>query len=412
MVLYMDKYGQIKEKIAPIIQKIDDGVEVLQEKFLNLFRKHRVSEYHLYASTGYGYDDIGREVLENVFADLFGAQMALVRPNIISGTHAIASCLYGVLRPGDEFIYLTGKPYDTLHQVIGHPKDGSGSLADLDIRYEEIPLKEDYDIDWEQFDKQLTPQTRMVCIQRSRGYSSRPSFTVSQIGRIIECIREKRSDLVIFVDNCYGEFVEDKEPTHVGADLVAGSMIKNPGGGLAKSGGYIVGKEKWVRQAAARLVAPGIGIEGGATHGYLRDYFQGLFLAPHVVGEALKGAVFTSALLEEMGFVTSPLWHEPRTDIIQQINLKKPELLIAFCQGIQAFSPIDAHVMPMPSSMPGYVDHVIMAAGTFVQGASIELSADGPLRPPYTVFLQGGLTFSHVKIAVKNAVQMMMEKVN
>lgn len=414
MVLYMEKYEQkIKKKITPVLQRIETQVELLQENVLNLFRKHKVSEYHLHSSTGYGYDDSGREVLESVFADLFGAELALVRPNMISGTHAIASCLYGVLRPGDEFVYLTGKPYDTLHSIIGDTQDGSGSLADLNILYREIPLMNHNDVNWTQFEKSLNHQTKMVCIQRSRGYSNRPSFSISDIHKMIDRIREIRSDLVIFVDNCYGEFVELQEPTHVGADLIAGSMIKNPGGGLAKSGGYIAGREYLVRKAASRLVAPGIGLEGGATHGYLRDYFQGLFLAPHVVGEALKGVVFTSALLEEMGFVTSPLWNELRTDIIQQINLNNPKLLIAFCQGIQASSPIDAHVKPMPAGMPGYKDPVIMAAGTFVQGASIELSADGPLREPYTVYLQGGLTYAHVKIAIKNAVNkmMMIEKV-
>lgn len=404
----MDKLDKM---IAPMIQNIEANVESLQERVISTFRKHKVSEYHLHSSTGYGYDDIGRETLERVFADLFGAELALIRPNIIAGTHAIASCLYGVLRPGDEFIYLTGKPYDTLHPIIGEKQDGSGSLRDLNIHYKEIPLTAGNEIDWNGFLRVLSPQTKMVCIQRSRGYSNRPSFSVSHIKQMIQQVKEIRADLVIFVDNCYGEFVELQEPTHVGADIIAGSMIKNPGGGLAKSGGYIVGKDQWVKKAAARLVAPGIGVEGGATYGYLRDYFQGLFMAPHIVGEALKGAVYTAALTKELGFDTNPLWNESRTDIIQQINLKTPERLIAFCQGIQAASPIDSHVLPTPSNMPGYKDPVIMAAGTFVQGASIELSADAPLRYPYTVFLQGGLTYAHVRIAVKTALQTMKEKV-
>ncbi len=394
------KVHVVEEKIAPVIRDIQRRVDRLQWRVLDAFRRHGVSDFHLHSSTGYGYGDSGREVFERVFADLFGAESALVRPNIISGTHAIAACLYGVLRPGDELVYLTGRPYDTLHKVIGKGRDGSGSLADLGIGYREIPLLPDGEVDWEAFRAALTPRTKMVGIQRSRGYADRPSFSVSKIREMIEKVREIRPDSVIFVDNCYGEFVEEEEPTHAGADLIAGSLIKNPGGGLAKSGGYIAGKAKWVERAAGRLAAPGIGIEGGATYGYLRDYWQGLFLAPHVVGEAQKGMVFAAALLEELGFDTSPSWNDPRTDIIQQVVLKSPDLLVAFCRGIQSGSPVDAHIVPEPAPMPGYEDPVIMAAGTFVQGASIELSADGPLRPPYIVYMQGGLTFSHVKAAV------------
>ncbi|WP_093230510.1 methionine gamma-lyase family protein [Thermoflavimicrobium dichotomicum] len=404
-----EKVEKIEQRIAPEIRRIEQQVDEHQWRVLHFFRQHGVSEYHLQSSTGYGYDDVGREVFERIFADLFGAELALVRPHIISGTHAIAACLYGVLRPGDELIYLSGKPYDTLQQVIGTESDGSGSLMDYGIRYKEIPLLPDGSVDFATFQSLLTDRTKVVGIQRSRGYADRPSFTISQIAEMIGQIREIRSDLVVFVDNCYGEFVEDKEPTHVGADLIAGSLIKNPGGGLAKSGGYIAGKEKWVKKAAARLVAPGIGLEGGATFGYLRDYYQGLFLAPHVVGEALKGAVFAAALLEEIGFDTTPKWNEVRTDIIQQVRLGNPDLLVAFCQGIQAGSPVDAHIAPVPAPMPGYKDPVIMAAGTFVQGASIELSADGPLRPPYIAYLQGGLTYSHVKIALIQAVDRMIE---
>ncbi|MBA4494446.1 aminotransferase class I/II-fold pyridoxal phosphate-dependent enzyme [Paenactinomyces guangxiensis] len=399
---------EIEQKIVPVIRKIEEQAEYGQWKVLDFFRKHGVSEHHLQSSTGYGYDDLGRDTLEKVFADLFGAEMALVRPNIISGTHAIAACLYGILRPGDELIYLTGKPYDTLQQVIGSGQDGSGSLADYNISYQEVPLTPEGSINWPRFEQALTHRTRLIGIQRSRGYSARPSFTISQIKEIINHIRAIRPDLLVFVDNCYGEFVEAEEPTHAGADIIAGSLIKNPGGGLAKSGGYITGKAKWVKRAASRLVAPGIGLEGGATYGYLRDFFQGLFLAPHVVGEALKGAVFTSALLEELGFDTSPGWQEKRTDIIQQIHLGSPERLVAFCQGIQSASPVDAHISPVPAAMPGYEDPVIMAAGTFVQGASIELSADGPIRPPYIAYLQGGLTYSHVKIAVIQALDQMI----
>lgn len=404
------KVKEVEEKIRPIVEKIQKQVDIHQWNVLNAFRKHGVSETHFYSSTGYGYDDLGRETLEKIYADLFGAEMALVRPHIISGTHAIAACLYGVLRPGDELIYLTGTPYDTLHQVIGSSQDGTGSLRDYNIGYQEVPLGENGEINWKMFEKMLSEKTKMIGIQRSRGYADRPSFTIQQIQEMVKRIRSIREDLVIFVDNCYGEFVEAYEPTYVGVDLIAGSLIKNPGGGLAKSGGYIVGRAKWVEKAAARLVAPGIGLEGGATYGYLRDYFQGLFLAPHVVGEALKGAVFTAALLEEFGFNTTPTWYEKRTDIIQQVTLGDPDLLIAFCQGIQSASPVDAYISPIPSPMPGYQDPVIMAAGTFVQGASIELSADGPIRPPYIAYIQGGLTYSHVKIALIHALDLMLQK--
>jgi cystathionine beta-lyase family protein involved in aluminum resistance len=326
------KVTEIEQKIAPVIHKIEQQVDQHQWRVLQSFRKYGVSELHLHSSTGYGYDDLGRETLEKVFADLFGAEMALVRPNIISGTHAIASCLYGVLRPGEELIYITGKPYDTLHQVIGSKRDGSGSLADLGIDYQEISLLTTGEIDWASVETAITDKTRLIGIQRSRGYADRPSFTMSKIKEMVKRIRLIRSDLLIFVDNCYGEFVESEEPTHVGADLIAGSLIKNPGGGIAKAGGYIAGKTPWVERAASRLVAPGIGVEGGATYGYMRDYFQGLFLAPHVVGQALKGAVFTSALLENLGFKTSPSWSDVRTDIIQQVHLGNPELFYLFLQ--------------------------------------------------------------------------------
>ncbi|MXQ52333.1 aminotransferase class I/II-fold pyridoxal phosphate-dependent enzyme [Shimazuella alba] len=396
-----------KTNISPIIQQIEDRVEMHQARLLAAYQKYGVSESHLRSSTGYGYDDIGRETLERIVADLFGGELALVRPNIVSGTHAIAACLYGILRPDDEWIALTGRPYDTLFEIIGSPHDGTGSLADLGIHYHEIGLTNKNEVDWLAFQQRLSKKTKLVAIQRSRGYSNRPSFTIAEIESMIERIRKILPNVIVFVDNCYGEFVEDKEPLHVGADLIAGSLIKNLGGGLAKSGGYIVGRKSLVGLAAARLVAPGIGLEGGATHGYLADYYQGLFLAPHVVGEALKGMVFASALFEEEGYIVSPSYKDKRTDIIQQIQLGTAEKLITFCQAIQAASPIDAHVRPEPSPMPGYKDPVIMAAGTFVQGASIELSADGPLREPYTVYLQGGLTYAHVKVALKQALKAM-----
>lgn len=397
---------KLENKLAPVFQWIDSRAEMHQGRVLTAFQKHKVSEVHLQSSTGYGYDDLGREILESIVAELFGGEQALVRPNIISGTHAIAACLYGVLRPGDEWIALTGKPYDTLHKVIGKLNDGTGSLADYGIHYRECSLTANHKVDWDQFERLVNKKTKLIAIQRSRGYSSRPSFTIEEIAEMVRRIRQTNSNLVIFVDNCYGEFVEDWEPLHVGADIIAGSLIKNLGGGLAKSGGYIVGREKWVKQAASRLVAPGIGVEGGATYGYLADYYQGLFLAPHVVGQALKGMTYAAALFAEAGFEVSPTWDAKRTDIIQQIHLGSKENLISFCQAIQAASPIDAHVCPEPAMIPGYPDPVIMAAGTFVQGASIELSADGPIRPPYTAYLQGGLTYAHVKIAMKQAMDM------
>ncbi|WP_245920933.1 aminotransferase class I/II-fold pyridoxal phosphate-dependent enzyme [Melghirimyces profundicolus] len=396
-------------RIDPVIRSIESRVDTHQWRLLEAYRDAGVGEHHLSSSTGYGYDDAGRETLEAIVARLFGAETALFRPHIVSGTHAIASCLFGVLRPGDQLLYITGPPYDTLEKVIGKGRDGSGSLADYGISYQAIPLTPEGKVDWRRVREEAGAGTRCFAIQRSRGYSERSSFRVEEIGEMVEKCREICPGAAVFVDNCYGEFVEDREPTHVGADLIAGSLIKNPGGGLAKSGGYIAGKKKWVDRAAARLVAPGILAEGGATHGYLRDYYQGFFLAPHVVGEALKGAVFTSAVLDAAGFETTPRFDEPRTDIIQLIRLADPKLLVAFCEGIQAASPVDAHVRPEPSPMPGYTDPVIMAAGTFVQGASIELSADGPLRPPYLAYMQGGLTFSHVKIGVLTALDRMLE---
>lgn len=399
---------RVEERIASRLQEIDQQVERNQWKVLKAFREEGVGEHHLASSTGYGYDDLGRAALERVAAKVFGAEEALVRPHIISGTHAIAACLYGVLRPGDELLYITGSPYDTLHQVIGSAADGSGSLCDYGITYREVPLTPEGRVDFDAVRAAISPNTRCIGIQRSRGYADRPSFSLEAIEEMIRWLRRHVPDAVIFVDNCYGEFVEDEEPTAKGADLMAGSLIKNPGGGLAKTGGYIAGKRKWVERAASRLVAPGIGMEGGATYGHLRDYFQGLFLAPHVVGQALKGAVFAAAMLEEAGFSTSPAWNDRRTDIIQQVRFGDPDLLIAFCRGIQEASPVDAHLVPEPAPMPGYEDPVIMAAGTFVQGASIELSADGPLRPPYIAYMQGGLTYSHVKIAVLHSLDRLL----
>ena len=355
----------VEKRIAPQFSNIAKRVELNQQRVLDAFKEANVQEYHFAASTGYGYDDPGRDALEMAYKQVFGSEAAIVRPYITSGTHAIAACLFGVLRPGDKLVYITGKPYDTLEEVIGLRGKVSGSLREFGITYEEVPIQNN-PLDWEQISRTIDAKTKCIGIQRSRGYSTRPSFTVKEINEMVNFVKEIKQDVVVFVDNCYGEFVEVEEPTHHGVDLMAGSLIKNPGGGLAKSGGYIVGREALVEQVGTRLTAPGVGNEGGAMYGYTRDYFQGFFLAPHVVGEALKGAVLTAAVLQQLNFSTSPAWDEERTDIIQQIDFKTPELLVAFCEGIQMASPVDSRVLPVPGPMPGYEDRVIMAAGTVV----------------------------------------------
>lgn len=381
-----------------------------QRKVLSAFKKNEVSDFHFQVSTGYGYDDMGRDTLEKVYADVFGAEAAIVRPQIISGTHAISTSLFGVLRPGDELMYITGAPYDTLEEVIGkRGEKGAGSLADYDISYKEIPLKNNA-VDFAEVECQLSSKTKVVGIQRSKGYADRPSFTIKQIEEMVQKVKKIDPSIIVFVDNCYGEFVEKLEPTNVGADLIAGSLIKNPGGGLVKTGGYIAGREDLITLCGYRLTSPGIGLEGGASLYSLLEMYQGFFLAPHVVNEALKGALFTARFLSELGMKTSPSWDEPRTDLIQSVSFPTKETMISFCQAIQAASPVDAHVKPHPSYMPGYEDDVIMAAGTFIQGASMELTADGPIRAPYTAYVQGGLTFEHVKIAVFDAALQLLEK--
>ena len=403
----------VEEAEATIMERhrqIAALVDYNQLKVLRSFQKHAVNEFHFAPSTGYGYDDVGRSTLESIYADVFGGEAALVRPQIVSGTHAIAICLFGLLRPGDELLYITGKPYDTLEEVVGVRGEGQGSLKDYGIGYNYVPLTDGKEIDFDGIASAITPKTKMIGIQRSRGYADRPSFSIAKIAEMIRVVKEINPNLIVFVDNCYGEFTEEQEPLQVGADIMAGSLIKNPGGGLVKTGGYIVGKEELVKLASYRMAAPGIGAEGGASLYSLLEMYQGFFLAPHVVGEALKGAVFTSALLERLGFETDPLWHEPRTDLIQSVAFGSAERLIAFCQGIQKAAPVDSHVTPQPSQMPGYADPVIMAAGTFIQGASIEFSADGPIRPPYLGFVQGGLTYSHVKVGILTALDEMLEK--
>lgn len=396
---------EVEEKIMPFHKKIDEMAFFNQQKVLAAFRKHQVSDFHLHPSTGYGYDDEGRDNLERVYAETFGAEAAIVRSQIISGTHAITLSLFGVLRPGDELVYITGKPYDTLQSIVDGGDKDTGSLKDFGIGYSHVDLIEDQFIDWEGVGAAIGDKTKMVAIQRSKGYATRPSFTIEEIQEMCQKIREIKSDVVIFVDNCYGEFVEAMEPTEVGADLMAGSLIKNPGGGLAKIGGYIAGRADLVEKCAYRMTSPGIGAEAGASLNTLADFYQGFFLAPHVVAQSLKGAVFTSAMLEEIGMTTYPHFTAKRTDLIQSVSFQTADQMVAFCQEIQAASPINAHFAPVPAYMPGYEDDVIMAAGTFVQGSSIELTADGPIRPPYTAYIQGGLTYEHVKYAVCSAVQ-------
>jgi len=386
-------------------REIDRITELNQKHVLDSFIINKVGDHHFSSTTGYGYDDLGRDVLEAVYANIFGGEDALVRPQIVSGTHAISTALFGLLRPQDELLYITGSPYDTLEEVIGKRGNSAGSLLDYDITYNEVPLTEEGLVHFEGIEKAINEKTKVVGIQRSKGYDNRPSFTIEDIEEMVRFVKQINENIIIFVDNCYGEFVEEKEPLHVGVDIIAGSLIKNPGGGIVRAGGYIVGREDLIEQCANRLTAPGLGKETGATFNMLQEMYQGLFLAPHIVSQALKGAVFTSRFLELSGFQTTPYYQAKRTDLIQSVTFETAEQMIAFCQAIQENSPVNAYVLPFPSEMPGYNDEVIMAAGTFIQGSSIELSADGPIREPYTAYVQGGLTYEHVKIAVIHAVK-------
>jgi cystathionine beta-lyase family protein involved in aluminum resistance len=395
---------EAEDKVAGRFRMVDEIVEHNQEKVIQAFQKHKVSDFHFAGSTGYGYNDRGREVLDLVYADVFGAESAIVRPHLVSGTHTISAALFGCLRPGDELLFVTGRPYDTLHKVIGKPGDGTGSLSDWGVRCKEVPLSGDGSVDWDGVSAAVTERTRVFAIQRSRGYDWRPSFTVAQIGDMVRLLKERKRDAIVFVDNCYGEFTEQQEPPEVGADLIAGSLIKNPGGGLAASGGYIAGRQHLVELAAYRITAPGIGGEVGAMLGTTRSIFQGLFLAPLMVGQAMKGSIFASALFDHFGFETHPRWDDPRTDLIQAIRFSSEEPLVVFVQAIQKAAAVDAHVKPEPWDMPGYEHPVIMAAGTFIQGGSLELSADAPIREPYIAYMQGGLTYAHVKFAVRQAI--------
>ena len=400
--------GTIEEDLKERFQEIDRRAEYNQAKVLMAMQRCRVSDGCFNTTTGYGYNDQGRDTLEEVYAAAFHAEAALVRPQIVCGTHALALALSSQLRPGDELLSPVGKPYDTLEEVIGI-RESTGSLAEFGITYAQVDLLPDGSFDWEGIRKAIHEKTRMVTIQRSRGYDSRPTLSVEQIGELIAFVKSIKPDLLCMVDNCYGEFVETIEPSDVGADLTVGSLIKNPGGGLAPCGGYLVGKKECIERAACRLTSPGLGKEVGANLGVNSLLYQGFFLAPTVTAGALKGAIFAASIYEKLGFVCRPGGTEPRFDIIQAVECGTPEGLCAFCEGIQAAAPVDSYVTPVPWDMPGYDSQVIMAAGAFVQGSSIELSADGPLRPPYTVFFQGGLTWYHAKFGILMSLQKMVE---
>lgn len=389
--------------------QIDELSEYNQLKVVGAMQKNQVSEACLLGTTGYGYNDLGRETLEKVYADIFHTQDALVRPQITCGTHALALALMSNLRPGDELLSPVGKPYDTLEEVIGI-RSSKGSLAEYGIRYSQVDLLPDGSFDYDGIRKAINPQTKLVTIQRSKGYQTRPTLSVQRIGELIRFIKEQKPDIICMVDNCYGEFTEREEPSDVGADLVVGSLIKNPGGGLAPIGGYLAGRKECIENAAYRLTSPGLGREVGASLAALPAFYQGLFLAPSVTANALKAAIFAANLYEGLGFSVIPDGKETRHDIIQAVTFGNPEGVIAFCQGIQQAAAVDGHVTPEPWDMPGYDSPVIMASGTFVSGSSIELSADGPIKPPYSVYFQGGLTWQHGKFGILRSMQKLVEK--
>ena len=403
--------AQRAEELArPQFAEIESIQRYNQQKMLAAFSKAGVSESHFVGSTGYGYGDRGRDVLDQVYAYAFGAEDALVRHNFVSGTHTLTVALFGMLRPGDKMLCVTGTPYDTIQGVIGmEGREEPGSLKEFGIHYDELPLRPDGTPDLEAMERRITPEYKMIYIQRSRGYSLRPSLRVEDIAPIVEISKRKAPDAIVMVDNCYGEFVETQEPTNVGADMVVGSLIKNLGGGLAPTGGYVCGRKSCIERCAYRLSAPGLGREVGANLGLLTSFYQGLFLAPTVVSSAVRGAVFAAACYERLGFRVVPGSGETRRDIIQAVELGSREAMVAFCKGIQSAAPVDSYVTPEPWAMPGYESEVIMAAGAFVQGASIELSADGPIRPPYAVYFQGGLTWFHAKLGILMSIQKLLD---
>ena len=403
-----DYCSAMEEELASRFEEIDQVAQINQMKVLAAMKKNRLSEACFAPTTGYGYNDTGRETLEAIYADVFRTEDALVRPQITCGTHALALALSSQLRPGDQLLSPVGKPYDTLEEVIGI-RPSTGSLAEFGISYRQVDLLNDGSFDWNGIGEAINDRTRMVTIQRSKGYDTRPTLSVERIGQLIHFIKERKPDVLCMVDNCYGEFVEILEPSEVGADLVVGSLIKNPGGGLAPIGGYLCGSKECIKRASVRLTSPGLGKEVGASLGTTSSMLQGLFLAPAVVKNALKGAIFAANIYERLGFAAIPDSRESRHDIIQSIVLKKPQYLIAFCQGIQTAAPVDSFVRPEPWDMPGYDDPVIMAAGAFISGSSIELSADGPMREPYAVYFQGGLTFEHARYGIMMSLQKMVE---
>lgn len=404
-----DYCDNIIKSLHDRFEEIDKNAEYNQMKVIKAMQDEKVAEMHLSGTTGYGYNDDGRDTLEKIYSDIFKTEDALVRPQIICGTHALNVALSSNLRPGDELLSPVGKPYDTMDEIIGI-RPSKGSLAEYGITYAQVDLLPDGGFDYEGIKNAINEKTKLVTIQRSKGYASRPTLSVERIGELISFIKSIKPDVICMVDNCYGEFVERIEPSEVGADMIVGSLIKNPGGGLAPCGGYIAGKKECVEQAAYRLSSPGLGKEVGATLGVNQSFYQGLFLSPVVVAGALKGAIFAANVYEKAGFVVRPDGSEPRYDIIQAVELGSADGLLAFCKGIQAAAPIDSFVTPEPWPMPGYDSDVIMAAGAFVQGSSIELSADGPLKEPYSVFFQGGLTWYHAKLGIMMSVQKMFEK--
>ncbi len=399
----------IVEELKLRFDEIDEIAEYNQLKVLDALQKHHVSEACLLGTTGYGYNDLGRETLEKVYASIFHTEDALVRPQITCGTHALALALMSNLRPGDELLSPVGKPYDTLEEVIGI-RPSKGSLKEYGINYRQVDLLEDGSFDYEKIRNNINDKTKLITIQRSKGYQTRPTLSVERIGELIAYVKEIKPDVICMVDNCYGEFVERMEPSDVGADMVVGSLIKNPGGGLAPIGGYIAGKKECVENCSYRLTSPGLGKEVGASLGALSSFYQGIFFAPTVTASALKGAIFAANIYERLGFKVVPDGRESRHDIIQAVEFGTPEGLIAFCQGIQAAAPIDSHVTPEPWDMPGYDAKVIMAAGAFVSGSSIELSADGPLKAPYAAYFQGGLTWQHAKFGILKSLQSLVNK--
>ena len=393
-----------EQKVLEYFKQVDKIKEYNQEKVLSAFQKYKIGLEHFGTVSGYGHDDMGREALDNVFADVFKSEEAVVRNHFVSGTHAIACALFGNLRYGEKLVSVAGTPYDTMEEVIGTRGNVRASLIGHGIKYEEVPLFKDKNgeesADLNAIEKSIDKSVNMVTIQRSRGYSLRKSIDIETTKKIIDIVKSKNPDCICFVDNCYCEFVEEKEPIEIGADIAAGSLIKNPGGGIVEAGGYITGKAEYVEQAAMRLTAPGIGREGGAMLNQLRLIFQGLFMAPSIVAEAVKGSILASQVFEDIGFVSTPKPYEKRTDLIQTVKFGAPEPLMAFCKALQYYSPVESYLTPVPDEVPGYDDKLIMAGGSFIEGSTIELSADGPMRPPYAVYMQGGLNYAHVKIAL------------